>query len=53
MTRPTSDATITARSSAETVAPAAGTPLLDVRQVSKEFPGVLALDKVSLTVLRG
>ncbi len=53
MSRPTDDATITAGSSAETVAPAAGTPLLDVRQVSKEFPGVLALDKVSLTVLSG
>ena len=53
MSRPTSEATITAGSSADTVAPAAGAPLLDVRHVSKEFPGVLALDKVSLTVLSG
>ncbi len=53
MSRPTSEATITAGSSADTVAPAAGAPLLDVRQVSKEFPGVLALDKVSLTVFSG
>ncbi len=31
----------------------AGTPILDVREVSKEFPGVLALDRVSLSVMPG
>jgi ribose transport system ATP-binding protein len=53
MTGPTSDATITAESSAGAAAPSVGTPLIDVRELSKEFPGVLALDKVSLTLFPG
>ncbi len=53
MSGPTSDATSTVDDSAVAVAPPAGNPVLDVREVSKEFPGVLALDKVSLTILPG
>jgi ribose transport system ATP-binding protein len=53
MTGPSSDATIAADSSAMAAAPPDGTPIIDVRGVSKEFPGVLALDKVSLTVMPG
>ena len=53
MTQRASDATSTADRSAVAVAPPDETPILDIREVSKEFPGVLALDKVSLTVKAG
>ena len=53
MTGPTSDATIAADPSATAVALPDGTPIIDVREVSKQFPGVLALDKVGLTVVPG
>jgi ribose transport system ATP-binding protein len=53
MTGPTGDTTIAAEPSAAAVAPPAGTPIIDVREVSKEFPGVRALDEVSLTVMPG
>ena len=53
MTGLTSDATSTAEPSAVAAAPPVGTPLIDVREVSKEFPGVLALDRVSLTIMPG
>jgi ribose transport system ATP-binding protein len=53
MTSSTSDTAITAEPSALAAAPPDGTPIVDVREVSKEFPGVLALDRVSLTVLPG
>jgi ribose transport system ATP-binding protein len=35
------------------VAPPGGEPILEVRELSKEFPGVLALDRVSLSVMPG
>ncbi len=53
MTGPTRDATSIAETSAVAVAPPDGRPILDVREVSKEFPGVLALDKVSIDILPG
>ena len=53
MTGLTSDLSSTAEPSAVAGAPPAGAPLIDVREVSKEFPGVLALDKVSMTVFPG
>lgn len=53
MTGPTRDATSIAETSAVAVAPPDGKPILDIREVSKEFPGVLALDKVSIDILPG
>ena len=53
MSAATSDATNPAEASARSAAPPDATPILEVRELSKEFPGVLALDRVSLTVMPG
>ena len=53
MSAPASDPSIAAGPPTAAAAPLGGTPVLDVREVSKEFPGVRALDKVSLTIVPG
>ena len=53
MTRPANDATTGAELSAVVVASSAAQPIVEVRDVTKEFPGVRALDSVSLTILPG
>ena len=53
MTDATSDATNTAAPSAGTVAPSGSGPLIEVRSLTKEFPGVRALDHVDLTIEAG
>ncbi len=53
MTLPSSDATNTAASATATAASPDREPIVEVRSLTKEFPGVRALDSVSLTILRG
>jgi ribose transport system ATP-binding protein len=53
MTRSTPDATIVADQPAPAAAPPADRPIIEVRSLTKEFPGVRALDEVSMTVLPG
>lgn len=57
MTRPPEPAPATAASAGEAAPPAAGTatapPAVELRGITKEFPGTLANDRVDLTVARG
>ncbi len=53
MTAPTNDASIETGLPIAAAALLGGTPLIEVRALTKEFPGVLALDRVSLTVMPG
>ena len=53
MSQPSSDATNTADSTTATAASPDQQPIVEVRSLTKEFPGVRALDSVSLTILPG
>ena len=53
MTQPASDATTSAQPRAATAASPEAPPVVEVRSLTKEFPGVRALDSVSMTIVPG